>query len=259
MFEFFQKLVQIRRLALISLFFAFFIAPAHAGSAPEVRSSVKGFFLGSSTDAYFSVEQPKDYLDQIERICKSREKVWALGIQSPFICTNFEFIEQGGDGPVYGITLANKRTIEDRGYRLLFSVRPFPKPTWKVRKPTIAEIDGLTSNRLFRGKNNTLFLKQIKAGKAKVIEPSNGKMMIYLVPGRVTSDGIVEERDNFLVLKHGTGVYDVIEFRGEVAGLADLNGDGIPELHISTNCDGTCESVSSVVKQAPVEISISNH
>ena len=81
---------------------------------------------------------------------------------------------------------------------------------------------------------------------------------IYLVPGCVTDDGIVKVQSTVLITKFGN-LYEVTEFQGEVVGLADLNGDGIPELQISASSDGTCESVSSVVRQAPVGPEISNH
>lgn len=248
-----------RRLTMLFVLCIGLVASAHAGSAPEGYSSIKGYFLGFPTEAYFPISQSQEFLEEMERICKSKGNVWALGVASPFVCTAFALIEEGGNGPVYGVTLKNQKTIKTPNHALLFSVHPFPKPAWTERRPTIAEIDELSAMTTLKDKKHAIALKHLRAGKGQVIEPSNGEALLYVVPGRITSDGIVDERNCLLIAKFKTGGYETFQFRGKVVGLADLNSDGIPELQISTNCDGTCESVMSVVKQSPVRLDISNH
>lgn len=246
-----------RSVLLFPLVMAGFVSIAEAGSAPDGYSSVNGYFLGFENEAYLSVENSKSYVEEIEAICKRKGTFWALGVGSPFTCTGFRYIEEGGNGPVYGLDLKSTAPIKGRPHALLFSSKPFLAPTWTERAATRDEVDNLLAAPL-RGEKYSSALRNARAGKAKAIDVSN-YAAAFIVPWRTVSDGIVVEKEFLLVAKRKTGAYETSEVRGRIVGFADINDDGIPELIISTNCDGICQYVISIASKNSVRIYISNH
>lgn len=244
--------------SLLIWFFLSAIAPAFAGADPESVSSVNDYFLGFTDGSYISLQNKPGYIKEIEEVCRKRGRIWALDVDATFTCTKAQYLEQGGDGPVIELQIKSDRRLKAPRHALLFSTKPFAEPLWKVRAITADEIAELQHTAtLKRGKYQAAAKAQSLA-KATVIEPFNGKLTIFLIPWRFSSDGIVDDKDFLIGLRSPDGQYTLSESRGTVVGYADLNGDGIPELQVSQKCDGACEYVTSVTVPA-VSIGIFVH
>lgn len=235
------------------------ISNLHAGSNPVGTSLVKGYFLGYKDEAYISAEIPRSYVREIESLCKRKGTFWVLGIDSPFTCTKFTYPEEGGYDRAYSLHLRNSSKAKEPDHALLFSTKPFPIPSWTVRVATPEDIERVAAAPELKIKKYAKALRNARAGKAKVIESANGKATIVVLPWRVISDGIVEDEEFLLLTTDERGDKRLLERRGKIVGYADLNNDGIPELQISTNCDGSCESVISVLGSKSVRLEISVH
>lgn len=234
------------------------ISLAHAGSEPIGYSSINGYFLGFASEAYISVENPNDFGQEIENICKRKGSLWALGIESPFTCASYK-IEEDDDQSTYGLILENSMQINEPTHALLFSTKPFPKPNWTFRHATKAEIDLIAITTPLKTKKYSKALENARAGKTKVVETPNGKETIFIIPWQISSDGIEEDEDFLFIRNNNVGGYVMLESRGEIVGLTDITADGIPEFQISRACDGTCESVISATIGDNVLIRISSH
>lgn len=250
--------MRLRYLVFLVLY-ACLVTSLHAGSNPVGSSSVKGYFLGYMNEAYLAADTSTSYVREIESICKRRGKFWALGIDSPFTCTRFAYPEEGDYDPAYSVNLRSPSKVAQPNHALLFATKPFPKPSWTVRSATPVEMEELASLSALKAKKYSKALRNAKAGKAKVIELSNGKAAIFVLPWRVLSDGIVEEEEFLLLTTDVRGTKTLVERRGNIVGYADLNDDGIPELQISVNCDGRCESVGSALGGDSIRLEISVH
>jgi hypothetical protein len=245
------------KLLTIAICFAI-TSTAHAGSAPDSTSNTNGYFLGFPSGTYISPNHSSEYISVLESVCKKNGRLWALGVNAQLRCTGTTYIEEGGNGSVIEVTIKSSKPIKERPHALLFSVTPFPTAAWTIRDTTTAEVRELKRERFLKKASYKRALKNIDLGKVIVVEPFNRKIVIYVIPWRVSDDGIVEDKDYIIGLRSPAGKYSFVESRGTIVGYADLNGDGVPEIQESTNCDGTCESVMSVHGR-PVHISISNH
>lgn len=247
------------RYIIFLMLYACVISKVHAGSNPVGSSSVKGYFLGYKDEVYLSAEIPKSYVREIESICKRKGTFSALGIDSPFTCTKFTYPEEDGYDRAYSLTLRSSSRVKEQDHALLFSTKPFPKPSWTVRVAAPDDIERVAAAPELKIKKYAKALRNARAGKAKIIESSNGKATIVVLPWRILDDGIVEDEEFLLLTTDEHGTKRLVEHRGKIVGYADLNNDGIPELQISINCDGRCESVISVLGDKSVWLEISVH
>ena len=233
---------------------------AEARSLPDSYSSVDGYFLAIGNKAYLSTLHSKQQLQEFKRICADKGSFWALGSKAPVTCTKMRYIKEGGDGPVYELSLKGDIKKDPNRSAILYSTTPFPEPEWTQRKAERSEIEALLPVTALGKKQYSAALKNARRGKASIIETKQHDV-IYLIPWRITDDGIVEEQDFLMISKFSKdpkGKYRLQEARGKVISIADLDHDGMPDLQISMFCDGICESVKSVVNSR-LQIFISAH
>ena len=231
-----------------------------ARSLPDSYSSVDGYFLAIGNKAYLSTLHSKQQLQEFKQICADKGSFWALGSKAPVTCIKMRYIKEGGDGPLYELSLKGDIKKDPNRSAILYSTTPFPEPEWTQRKAEKSEIEGLLPVTPLGKKQYSAALKNARRGKASIIETKQHDV-IYLIPWRITNDGVVDEQD-FLIIsksqKDTQGQYRFKEARGTVIGIADIDRDGMPDLQISMFCDGICESVKSVVNNR-LQIFISSH
>jgi hypothetical protein len=238
----------------------FLIAPlANAGSVPVSSSSIEGFFLGSMDSIYLRPDLPTQYLHEIKTRCENGGRIWALGNFTKFKCIGFTYIEEGGDGPVYELKVESSRKIANPSHAILFSLKPFANDTWQVRHGTSIDVDIAKKYLHVQGSKYTHAIKSLSEENLTVIDTQEQRSKIYLVPWKISSDGIVDEQDFLILVQKKVDEFKINEARGKVVGYVDLNNDGIPEIQISMKCDGACESVVSVQDDLITIVSISNH
>jgi hypothetical protein len=225
---------------VICSFGVFATAPfVHAGSAPDSTSEIQGYFLGATDSAYISASHSAQYLDHLRSVCKAGGRLWALGVDAKFQCLSVRYIEEGGNGPVYELQIRSDRVVKPVTHALLYSTRPYGPKKWVVRTSTADETHELANFPSLKLKKYKRVLQNVGQGKAVVIEPTNGKLKIFLLPWKITDDGIVKEKDFVIAVRLKSGVISIREARGTVVAYADLDDDGVPELQNSMQCDGT--------------------
>lgn len=246
----------IRRLASFILSGA--TSLAFAGEAPA-SGLVDGYFLGFNGFAYVAGDDGPDR-DKLLSICKARGRLWALGVDAPLKCVAARRLENNieGMGPIHELKIHSDKSIET-SHALLYSVRPFAKASWAKRALTESESQELNTAAGLKPKKYRSVLAHIKQGHATVIEPGTGKLNIFILPWKITNDGVVDDKDYLIAVRHSPGKFSFKEQRGTIIGYADMDGDGVPEIQNSMNCDGTCESVISVTRQFSEMLSIYEH
>jgi hypothetical protein len=235
------------------------IAPlASAGSNPE-SNLVRGYFLGFRDFVYISGD-PDEYASTLLPICKSRGRLWALGVDAQLKCIATRRIEDNGEGsgPVYELAIKSDKPIRP-SHALLYSTSPIAKVRWDMRGLRESELQELKNTANLKLKKYRKVNEYIDQGKAVAVEPRNGKLKIFILPWKITSDGIVDDKDYLIAVRSSSGEFWFKEKRGTIVGYIDIDGDGIPEIQNSMNCDGTCESVISVTQKFREVIAIYNH
>jgi hypothetical protein len=197
----------------------------------------------------------------LKDVCEKRGRLWALGSTDKYTCLGTQYIEEGGNRSDTEISLKHDGPVRNIRHALLFSTRPFAKPAWTVRSISVSERTALSREPFLQGEIYKHAVSNVGAGKARAIEPYNHKLTMYIIPWRTSSDGIVDDEDFIVALRSKGEHYAFSEMRGTVVGYVDLNGDGIPSIQVSMNCDGACEYVFKVNEKMQMEsvISISTH
>lgn len=216
---------------------------ANAASAPYSTSSVNGYFLGFETKAFVSANQSGEYLRDLQSVCERKGRLWTQDSAERFTCEGTQYIAEAGDGPVVEIKLKSTGPVRPIKHARLFSTRPFAQKTWTVRQMTQAEVVALRKKPFLDVKKYGAAVRKLHARQALVIEPLNRKLTIFIVPWKVSGDGIVDDKDFIVAARSRTGQYSISELRGSIVGYVDLAGKGIPSIQVSANCDGICESV----------------
>jgi len=224
---------------------------AYAGAAPMSESTVDGYFLGDGGTAYVSTHLSESALNALKKTCSRAGPIWTSTSRAPSQCTAFTYIEEGGDGPVYELTLA----IRDRSPGpYLFSIRQFDSYDWKERSPTAAEQDAIGG--LLRKSPN--YNKAIQALRNKQIVAIDARSMGdagFIVPWMTEVNHAMDiSNDKFVVVARVGGRYRITgDFAGDYYEYVDINGDGFPEVRSNEDCDGICQYVISLYpKVAPL-------
>ncbi len=239
-----------------------FCSSVHAGSAPASSSKIQGVFLGFSTDdgleAYLEPGQPKEYIDGFKNACKSKKRIWALGIPNTFVCTNIEYIPEAGNGAVYSLQLTAKEKRASANNAVVFSLEPLTLHKPNARALESSEAKGLLS--VYKSSALTATVERsIAASSVQILDFHENASSIYVVKWKQVK-GELSTNDYFLVInRDGETYFSAGNFNGTIVGFVDVNGDGIPEVQRSIDCDGTCEAISSLYKNTKDLVSIYNH
>lgn len=236
---------------------------SYAGSAPASESSLNGYFLGFQDEAYVSTSSEKAYINDLKSVCKKGGQIWAFGYTKPLKCVALTRIEEGGDGPVFQVELKGIETLKEAPGAILFSTKKFAEKSWLKREATAEEATEVY--RYLNGAETKLQLvtngsvsRFLFNRRPTVIEANNTN--IYLVPWAVTEDDTGSVNNEYAILKRGvSGLEYSGSITGKILGFVDITGDGFPELKISQDCDGRCESVVDVREGANILVSIFNH
>lgn len=230
---------------------------AHAGSAPVSRSSIDGYFLGSTKAAYLSSTHPKKDLQKITSVCEKKGPLWAFGVKEPVNCSGIKYIEKAGDGPVYALDISGVRITSSLSNMFLYSINPFPKKDWLLRKIKKPEVQSITT---LLTRYQLKYLEAIDSiDLAEVIDSSRNGITVYILPWKTISDDLSVNQYYLAIIGSEKGFTISGEFGGKIIGYVDLDGDGLPEIQLSRDCDGTCESVISVKGKIKQDVSVSNH
>lgn len=241
-----------------------FCSSVHAGSARASSSKVQGVFLGFSQAAEGGLEadlephQPKEYIDQFKNACRLKKRIWALGIPNTFICANIEYIPEAGNGPVYSLQLTTKEKRTSSNNAVVFSLEPLTASKPNARVLESAEEKGLLS--VYKSSALAAVVgKTIAAGTVQILDFHENASTIYVIKWKQVKDEL-STNDYFLVInRDGDKYFSAGNFNGTVVGFVDVNGDGIPEVQRSIDCDGTCEAISSLYKNTKDLVSVYNH
>jgi hypothetical protein len=233
-----------------------------SADAPAVSSVSSGYFLGYSGTVFLSSESSTEDLTEIQRVCARNGRLWVLGKTSQFECVQAKNIPNTHGGALE-LQIKNRQPqpAVNLEHGLLYSVKPFTAPTWIVRKPVDTDLSALRSEMMQKFKKYSGIFNPQRIKNATVVEPESGKQKFYILPWKTTDDGYVE-RKHFIIATFLEGrMTRVREHEGKVVAYADLDGDSVPELHLSHHCDGICDSVISMTRKtkSAAIIEISTH
>ncbi len=227
---------------------------------PPSASISGGYFLGYSTNVFLSSESSAKDLADIQRVCAGNGPLWVLGRTQRFECTRANDVTNT-HGNVLELQIKARKPLGNLAHALLYSVRPFTAPSWTVRPLIGTDLSVLRNEMPQKFKKYNAVFNQNRLKNALVIEPKNSLSKFYVLPWKTTDDGYVERKYFIIATMLRGSITSVREHEGKVVAYADLDGDSVPELHLSHHCDGTCDSVISMTREtkSTTVIEISMH
>jgi len=252
-----------------------YTAPSLAGSDPYSESSLDGYFLAEGTDFWHDgiayVDLPAGILrDRLAALCKSHGRLWAFGRGEKFTCRSMatppaqEILE--GSNPyiitINGRVRGHAPHVSGRMPAVVFSLKPFRASSFVRRRPTPKELGCLKAALMQNQEDNHAALSSLRHGKVWTVRDLKEKAAFTIV----RSDALIQGVDTYsneykyLVLRQlNDGSWNRVEIEGTIVGFIDLNGDGIPAIQLSQDCDGTCQYLVSVKDDLKRLLDISVH
>lgn len=215
---------------------------------PPSSSLSNGVFLGYGNNVFLSQPRAVGDLAKIRSACARRGRLWALGNLQQINCLNATDIANT-HGNVLKLQIDSPDSVGKSAHAALYSTRPFSPPSWTVRQLLESDKSALRKEIAKKYKKYSAVLSIPNFKNAIVIVPVKSLPNFYILPWKITDNGYVE-KTHFIIAGVRKGqIFSVREQEGKVVGYADLDGDNIPELHLSHNCDGSCESVISMTRE----------
>jgi hypothetical protein len=235
-----------------------------AGSVPASWSKVDGVVLGFTYEGenglyvYFESGHNKEYISKFNDACAQKKRLWALGISNKFVCNKLQYVQEGGDGPVYELKLstADKRKVVP--HAIVFSLTPL-----ETFKSVSRELESTESQALLSVYKSTSLKdavqNSINNGNIQILEIPEKFLSIYIIKWKHV-EAEFSSSDYYLVINSiEDRFFSAGNFEGDIVNFVDINNDGIPEVQVSMHCDGTCEAVTSIYKNTNDFLYIYNH
>ncbi len=227
---------------------------------PLSSSLSNGIFLGYGNSVFLSQPRATGDLAKIRSVCARRGQLYALGTVQQLNCLNATDIANT-HGNVLKLQIDSPDSEGKSAHAALYSTRPFSPPSWTVRQLLESDNSALRKEIAKKYKNYIAILRYPNFKNAIAIVPEKGLSKFYILPWKTTDDGYVERKHFIIAVVRNDQIFSVREQEGSIVGYADLDGDSIPELHLSHNCDGSCESVISMTRETKnaTIVTISGH
>lgn len=240
---------------------------AQGGSVPAASSAIPGVLLirltldpAEGEKAYFGIEHSKGFVQLFRQACARKQRIWALGVSGTVVCSQFEHLAEGGDGPVYAVHLHSKAPLVSQARVTVISLAPVAHIAPKKRKLSKAEIDGIGSAHP-SGPLRLAVEKALAAGTVRSIDFDGLRSSVYIVKWkRIVEPELDLANDHYLVINRLGEKYQTAgSFEGDIVRFLDVDKDGRPDVQRSVSCDGICEAVTTLVGRTEDLVSISNH
>ena len=235
-------------------------SPVLAGMDKESTSEVPGLFFAwlpqkdggpDRITVYFS---DSTLHDRFIKHCASGQPVYQYRSNTRYTCKADWYNAAAPSPPAValsmaGVTVQGPLGPADGSFHYgVFSLSPTPTTRWHQRTATADEQTALQT--AIRRQKTRLASPLVR--RATVVTASKGQRRAYLVPGAVVRD----EETDYYAQRYHVFVQQAgrLHYRGMLPAkpkqFLDVDGDDLPEILVSEQCDGWCESLWSVDRQA---------